>query len=71
VSLTAGRDPATLTLLRTGALDSLIEMASWRRAGHACFARILLGRIAGLPEQQVNELAWNGPVATIIEAAVR
>jgi hypothetical protein len=71
VSLTAGRDPATLTLLRTGALDSLVEMASWRRASHAYFARMLLGRVAGLPEQQVNDLAWNGPATAIIEAAVR
>jgi hypothetical protein len=71
VSLTAGRDPTTLALLRARALDSLIEMASWRRASHACFARMLLGRIAGLPEQQLNDLTWNGPVATIIEAALR
>jgi hypothetical protein len=46
-------------------------MASWRRASHAYFARMLLGRVAGLPEQQVNDLAWNGPATAIIEAAVR
>lgn len=69
--LTAARDSAMLAKIRSMALDSLIEMVSWRRPGHAYFARIVLGRVAGLPEDRLKELAWNGPVDAIIEAAGR
>ena len=53
------------------ALDSLIEMASWRRPNHALFARMVLGRVAGIPEDRLKDLAWNGPVDAIIKAAER
>lgn len=66
--LTANRNAALLAALRASALDALIEMASWRRAGHAGLARVLLGRMAGIPEDKLNALAWNGPVSTILEA---
>jgi hypothetical protein len=69
--LTAGRDSDLLAKIRSAALDSLIEMASWRRPNHAGFARMVLGRVAGLPEDRLKELAWNGPVDAIIEAARR
>ena len=29
---------------------------------------MVLGRIAGLPQDRLNDLAWNGPVETIVEA---
>jgi hypothetical protein len=67
--LTAARNPQLLEKICSTALDSLIEMASWRRPGHAYSARIVLGRVAGLPEDRLGDLAWNGPVATIIETA--
>lgn len=69
--LTAGRNSDLLTKIRSAALDSLIEMASWRRPNHAGFARLVLGRVAGLPEDRLKELTWNGPVDAIIEAARR
>jgi hypothetical protein len=62
--------PALLAKIHSIALDSLVEMASWRRPGHAYFSRIVLARIAGLPEDRIRDLAWNGPVETIIDAAV-
>ena len=67
-ALTASRDPAVLSKLRATALDSLIEMASWRRPGHAYYARLLVGRMAGLPEEQLSKLAWGGPPEAIIDA---
>jgi len=69
--LTAGRDPALLQTIGSEALDSLIEMARWHRPGHAFSARKILGRVAGLPEDRLNDLAWNGPVEAIVEAARR
>jgi hypothetical protein len=67
--LTAARSPQLLARIRSTALDSLIEMASWRRPGHAYYARRVLGRVAGLPEKQLHELAWKGPVEVIVAAA--
>jgi hypothetical protein len=69
MELTPGRHHKLLDKISSMSLDSLIEMASWRRMGHAYFARIILGRVAGLPEDRLKELAWKGPVETIIEAA--
>ena len=61
-ALTSTRDPKLLAQIRAGALESLIEMASWRRPGHAYAARMVLGRIRGMPEDRLGELAWKGPV---------
>jgi len=69
-SLTAGRDPKVLSALRAQALDSLIEMAKWHEAGHAYPFRIMLGRIGGIDEKQLNEMAGkNDQVDAIITAA--
>jgi hypothetical protein len=69
MELTAGRDSDLLSKIRSVALDALKEMASWRRRGHAFFARMVLGRVAGIPDDRLKKLAWNGPVEVIIEAA--
>ncbi len=69
MELTGKRDPELLAKIRSVALDSLVEMASWRRPSHAFFARMVLGRVAGLPEERIKGLAWNGPVDAIIQAA--
>jgi len=66
--LTVKRDAAVLAKLKTVALDSLIEMTQWREANHAYAARMLLGRVAGIPEPRLEELAWKGPPETIVEA---
>jgi hypothetical protein len=58
-----------LAKLQERALDSLIEMTLWREAGHAAFARMLLGRVAGIPEQRLEELAGKGPPQQIVDAA--
>jgi hypothetical protein len=66
--LAANRDPELLSKLRAHALDPLMEMALWQRPSHSYSARMLLGRIAGLPEERLRELAWKGPVDAIIKA---
>ena len=60
-SLSSGRSPALLAELQTRAMDSLMEMAKWRDTGHAYTARILLGRIAGIPEERLRHLASGSP----------
>jgi hypothetical protein len=67
-ALTAKRTAAVLAKLRADALDSLIEMALWHEASHAYFARMVLGRVAGVPEKRLEELAGNGPPEAIVAA---
>ncbi len=56
INLTQARDPKLLKQLRREAMDALVEMARWQFAGHASFARRLLGRIAGIEEARLDTL---------------
>lgn len=64
--LTATRNPTLLGALRKNALGALIEMARWRNAGHAYHARMILGRMAGIEETRLEELANKGQVDEIL-----
>jgi hypothetical protein len=52
-------------------LGGAIEMTLWRDASHAYFARVLLGRIAAIPEDRLEELASHGPAEAIVQALSR
>ncbi len=58
-SLTWDRKPELMTRLRKEALYPLVDMARWKSTGHAYAAFMILGRMAGWPEevtlQRVNE----------------
>ncbi|MGH9592599.1 MAG: hypothetical protein ACRD5L_05870 [Bryobacteraceae bacterium] len=69
--LTESRDASALDQLRVRALDSLVEMARWKVLNHALPACILLGRIAGLTEQQIQDDWSRGDRQTIIAAALK
>lgn len=69
VELTADRRPDLLEKIQAAAEDSLLEMAKWRDSSHAYFARMILGRVFGIPEDRLRELAWKGPVTSIISAS--
>ncbi len=56
--LTDQRDPEAIEQIRERALPSLIEMAHWKTLPHALPAFLLLGRVAGLPDDQV-QTAWS------------
>jgi hypothetical protein len=58
VTITEGRDPGALDQLRERALPSLLEMARWKTLSHALPAFMLLGRVAGIPEAQI-QAAWS------------
>lgn len=68
--LTGARDPELLGTLRSQALQSLVEMARWKDRRHAWDARMILGRIAGIEEKRLAELA-TVDVEEIIRAAKR
>jgi hypothetical protein len=58
VNLTESRDQTALTQIRDRALPAVIEMARWRHLAHALPAYILLGRIGGMPEKDIQD-AWS------------
>ncbi|MEP7325363.1 MAG: hypothetical protein ABI836_05380 [Gemmatimonadota bacterium] len=58
MELTESRDPELMAALRP-ARPALVEMAHWKSPGHAIPALIILGRLAGLSEQELGE-AWKG-----------
>ncbi len=58
VTLTEGRDPSLLEQLKTRALQPVVEMARWKYLPHALPGFILAGRIAGVPEAELQS-AWN------------
>ena len=64
-ALTLRRDRKLLSVLRTKASESLLEMARWREYGHASYSRFLLGRIAGIEEKQLQKLAHDDVNAII------
>lgn len=66
VQLTQTRDPALLAALRQRALPSLIEMARWKNPGHADMFCLILGRIAGMPDKEIQSNLQRGEKETII-----
>ena len=58
VNMTESRDQSILDQIRDRALSSVIEMAKWQHLAHALPSYILLGRIAGMPEKQIQD-AWS------------
>ena len=55
-SMTLGRDTELLAQLAETSLPELVEMAAWNSSGHASFSMRILGRVAGLPEAELDEL---------------
>jgi hypothetical protein len=56
--------------LRQTALPSLVEMARWK-TGHAYMPFFLLGRVAGIPEDEIAAAWERGDRAAFIDAAVK
>jgi HEAT repeat protein len=69
VTLTDDRDPETLDLIKSRALPSLVEMASWKHLPHALPAYILLGRVLGLPEQELQDTWSKGERMSVVKRA--
>jgi len=59
------------TELRQKALPSLIEMARWKSAGYAYAPFTLLGRVLGLPEDEITAAWKRGDRASFIEVVVK
>ena len=57
VNLTEYRDQETLDQIRDQALESIIDMAQWKHLPHALPSFILLGRVLGMEEKEIQD-AW-------------
>ncbi len=69
VTLTEQRDASTLDLIRARALPALVEMARWKTLRYALPAFLLVGRSAGLPEQELLDQWRRGDRETAIKKA--
>jgi HEAT repeats len=63
------RDPALLAEIRNQALPSLLEMASWKYLGHAWYSLMILGRIGGLSDDEIQKDLEQGNSASVVAAA--
>ena len=71
VNLTERRDRTILAELRKRALPALTEMARWKHLAHALPSYILVGRVAGLPEKELQDLWSAGKRETVIRKVAR
>jgi hypothetical protein len=65
----SSQNPEALSLLRSEALQSVIEMARWRDLNHALPSFMLAGRLAGFDEARIKEAWVNDDRAAVLEAA--
>ena len=70
VTLTDRRDQEALAMLRVRALRTLIEMARWESLRYALRPFLLVGRVAGVPEQEIQQRWSNGEREQVIRKAV-
>ena len=66
-SLTKSSDVAVLGTLKARAWDALLEMARWRTPSWSHDARMILARIAGIPEDRAVTLTL-APLPEFLEA---
>jgi hypothetical protein len=71
INLTDSRPPATLDLMRERALSSLVEMAQWNSLRYALPAFILLGRVGGIDEQQIQDRWAQGDRGAMVLEVLR
>ncbi len=71
LNLTEGRPENILALIRARALGSLAEMARWKSLTHAIGPYTLLGRVAGMSEEQIQESWSNGQREAMIAKATK
>ena len=70
VTLTEKDSGNALAQIRERALPSLVEMARWNSLKHAVPAYVLLGRIAGLTAEQIEDTWGKGERESVIETVL-
>jgi hypothetical protein len=70
-TLTEKRNPAVLADMRDRALLALVDMARWKTPAHAQPAFLLIGRMEGLPDRDIQALWSKGDRESVIEQALK
>ncbi len=70
LTLTDRKDPAALQLIRERALDEIVEMARWATPRYALPPFLLVGRVAELPDDQVQQSWEKGDRSAVIDKAL-
>lgn len=70
VTVTDDGNPQAIALMRSGALPALVEMARWKSLFYALPPFMLVGRIAGLPEEEIQSRWTNGDREYVIRKAL-
>lgn len=70
VALTDRHEVAVLDQIRERALPALVEMARWETLRYALPPFLLVGRVAGLNEQEIQRRWSNGERETVIQKAL-
>jgi len=65
VTLTDNRDEKVLAQMKERSLRSLIEMAGWKHLPHALPAYIILGRVLGMKEQDLQD-TWSRDQRSVV-----
>jgi hypothetical protein len=71
LNLTEMRNPEALELIRQRALASVVDMARWHDLEHALPGFILVGRLAGLDERQIQAAWISGDREAVIRRALK
>jgi len=71
VILTDAPNPAVLNLVRERGLTALAEMARWKTLRYALPPFLLVGRVAGLPDAQVQQAWERGDRESVISKALQ
>lgn len=69
LALSASRDSSLFARLRANALPALFDMARWRNPGHAAPACIILGRLGGMSDQEIQDAWVSGDRERFVRAA--
>jgi hypothetical protein len=69
INLTETPNPGALDLMRQRALPALIEMARWKTLSYALPPFLLVGRIAGVPDEEIHQYWEKGDRETVIQKA--
>jgi len=69
--LTDGKDAASLAQLREKSVPTLAEMSRWKSEGHAMMPFQLVGRIAGLSNEEILKAWQAGEQELVIDRALK
>jgi hypothetical protein len=69
MQMTESRDPALLAILKARAFDAIVDVARWTNPGHAAAGVFILGRMAGIPDNDAYAMLERGEREKVIEAA--